>query len=178
MSQPGPGASTVSRSVLRVVWYRFHATFARRVGGFVTLAVLVGLVGGMAMASVAAARSTQSSFPAFVASTNPSDLGVIDLRAATGGGGASIVPTLAGLEHVKRVASWDLPHSHGAAGRNSHGRECQRAGRRRVHRGEPERIVHETGPRDGGGGPDARSDTGRRGGRERGGGPRARAACG
>ena len=101
----------MSRSVLRVVWYRFHATFARRVGGYFALAVLVGLLGGVAMASVAAARSTQSSFPAFVARTNPSDLGVIDLRAATGGGGASIVPTLAGLAHVKRVASWDAPNS-------------------------------------------------------------------
>ena len=80
-------------------------------GGYFALAVLVGLLGGVAMASVAAARSTQSSFPAFVARTNPSDLGVIDLRAATGGGGASIVPTLAGLAHVKRVASWDVPNS-------------------------------------------------------------------
>ena len=80
-------------------------------GGYFALAVLIGLVGGVAMASVAAARSTQSSFPTFVARTNPSDLGVADLRAASGGPGASIVPTLAGLAHVKRVASWDVPNS-------------------------------------------------------------------
>ena len=102
--------------MLRVVWYRFRATFARRVGVLVTLAVLVGLVGGVAMASIAAARSTQSSFPAFVTRTNPSDLGVIDLRAATESGRASIRPTLAGLEHVKRVASWDVAFSIYAVG--------------------------------------------------------------
>ena len=46
-----------------------------------------------------------------MARTNPSDLGVIDFRAASGGGGASIVPTLAGLAHVKRVASLDIPNT-------------------------------------------------------------------
>jgi hypothetical protein len=97
--------------VWRVAWYRFRVTFATRVGGCVTLAVLVGFLGGLAMASVAAARSTQSSFPAFRAGTNPSDLGVIDLRAATGSSGPSILPTLVGLAHVKRVASWGAPNT-------------------------------------------------------------------
>jgi hypothetical protein len=64
----------VSRQVLRVAWYRLRATFGRRWGGYLTLVLLIGLVGGIAMASIAAARRTQSSFPAFLASTKPSDL--------------------------------------------------------------------------------------------------------
>jgi len=40
------------------------------------LVLLVGVIGGVAMGSVAAARRTQSSYPRFLASTNPSDLTV------------------------------------------------------------------------------------------------------
>ena len=39
-----------------------------------TLVVLIGLVGGAAIAAVGGARRTQSSFPTYLASTNPSDL--------------------------------------------------------------------------------------------------------
>ena len=60
--------------VLRMAWYRFRATFGRRWGGHLSLVLLVGLVGGVALASAAAARRTESSFPVFVASTDPSDL--------------------------------------------------------------------------------------------------------
>ena len=38
------------------------------------LVLLIGVVGGVAMAAVAGARRTQSSFPAYLASTNPGDL--------------------------------------------------------------------------------------------------------
>ena len=38
--------------------------------------ILVGLVGGLGLGSLAAARRTQSSFSTFLASTNPSDLTV------------------------------------------------------------------------------------------------------
>ena len=58
----------------RLGWYRFLATFRRRCGGYLALAVLTGLVGGVAMASMVAARRTDSSYPRFLASTNPSDL--------------------------------------------------------------------------------------------------------
>ena len=60
--------------VLRMAWYRFRATFGRRWGGHLSLVLLVGLVGGVALASAAAARRTESSFPVFLASTDPSDL--------------------------------------------------------------------------------------------------------
>ncbi len=64
------------RGVVRESWYRFRATFRRRWAGYLTLVVLVGLVGGVALAAMAGARRTQSSFPAYLASTNPSDLGM------------------------------------------------------------------------------------------------------
>ena len=62
------------RAVVRESSYRFRATFRRRWAGYLTLVVLIGLVGGVAMAAVAGARRTQSSFPTYLASTNPSDL--------------------------------------------------------------------------------------------------------
>ncbi len=62
------------RAVVRESAYRFRATFRGRWGGYLTLVVLIGLVGGVAMAAVAGARRTQSSFPTYLASTNPSDL--------------------------------------------------------------------------------------------------------
>jgi hypothetical protein len=54
--------------------YRLRATFARRWGTYLSVIVLIGLTGGLAMASVAAARRTQSSYPTFLKSTNPSTL--------------------------------------------------------------------------------------------------------
>ena len=59
---------------MRLLWYRFRITFRRRLGGYLALAVLIGLVGGVAMASMVAARRTDSSYPKFLASTDPSDL--------------------------------------------------------------------------------------------------------
>jgi hypothetical protein len=66
----------VSRGTYLVAWYRFRATFGHRWGGYLALVLLLGLVGGMAMAAVAGARRTQSSFPVYLASTNPSDVEV------------------------------------------------------------------------------------------------------
>lgn len=62
--------------VLRVAWYRLGATFAHRRGGYLSVVLLIGLIGGIAMASIEAGRRTQSSYPTFLASTNPSDLSV------------------------------------------------------------------------------------------------------
>src|SRR5450755_1126614 len=66
----------VSRLVPRVASYRFRATFRRRRGGYLATVVLVALVGGVSIGAVAAARRTQSSFSAYLASTNPSALSV------------------------------------------------------------------------------------------------------
>jgi len=66
----------VISQVLRVAWYRLRVTFGRRWGGYLGLALLIGLIGGIALGAGAAARRTESSFPVFLASTNPSDLTV------------------------------------------------------------------------------------------------------
>jgi FtsX-like permease family/MacB-like periplasmic core domain len=65
----------MSKSVLGVAWYRFRATFRRQRKGYLGIVLLVGLVGGVAMGAVAAARSTQSSFPTLLRSVDASDLG-------------------------------------------------------------------------------------------------------
>jgi hypothetical protein len=48
------------RSLLRVASYRFRATFGRCWLGNATIILLIGLVGGLAMGSIAGARRTQS----------------------------------------------------------------------------------------------------------------------
>jgi hypothetical protein len=58
--------------IFRVASYHFRATFGRRWGGYVSFMLLIALAGGLSMASLAAARRTDSSFPIYVASTNPS----------------------------------------------------------------------------------------------------------
>jgi hypothetical protein len=94
-----------------VAWYRFAATLARRRGGFVALIVLIGLVGGLAMGSIAAARRTQSSFPRYLASTNPSDLnGITSFVNPTPGPGGlgynpSVLTRIAGLPHVQQATT-------------------------------------------------------------------------
>ena len=81
---------------MRVAWYRFAATFGRRRGGYLTLVLLIGLIGGIALGSVAAARRTQSSYTTFLAATNPSDLSL-------SGQGPNLTKKLAQLPGVQRV---------------------------------------------------------------------------
>lgn len=74
----------------RLAWYRLRTTFGRRWGGYLGVALLIGLVGGVAMGAVAGARRTDSSFHTFLASTNPSTVMVLsglddpDLGQSTG----------------------------------------------------------------------------------------------
>jgi hypothetical protein len=96
--------------ISRVAWYRLRSTFGRRWRGYLTVVVLVGLIGGLAMAAVAAARRTQSSFPAFITASNPSDLMVTSgLYSPAGrltlGYEQAAVETIAHLPHVRRVES-------------------------------------------------------------------------
>jgi hypothetical protein len=67
----------LSRRVLGVAGYRLFATWASAWTGYVTVVVLVALLGGLAMGAVAGARRTQSSYPVFLASTHPTDIQVI-----------------------------------------------------------------------------------------------------
>jgi ABC-type antimicrobial peptide transport system permease subunit len=62
--------------VLRVAWFRNRACFHQRFIGLVSMVVLIGAIGGLALASVAGARRTESSFPTYLKSTNPSDVAV------------------------------------------------------------------------------------------------------
>ena len=84
-----------------------RSTFRHRWGGYLALIVLVGLVGGLGLGSLAAARRTQSSFSVLLATTNPSDLQVsiysggvtnIDYR-------ASLTREIARLPGVRHVAA-------------------------------------------------------------------------
>ena len=94
---------------LTVAWYRLRSTFPRRVGGYLVLALLVGLVGGVAMGSISAARRNQSAYPKFLASTNPSDLffSSFSTGGPSGNNAANTVTTeaVARLRYVKRVAA-------------------------------------------------------------------------
>ena len=97
----------MSRAALRVAGYRFRATFGGRWGGYLAVVLLIGLVGGLALGAVAAARRTQSAFPAYLASTNPSDLTVLTGLSGPGSGyDPAVIRKIAALPHVRRVESY------------------------------------------------------------------------
>lgn len=92
-----------------MVRYRARTTFRQRWPGFLSLVVLVGLIGGLGLGSLAAARRTQSSFSVLLAATNPSDL---EVSIYTGGNGgenvdysASLTREIARLPGVRHVAA-------------------------------------------------------------------------
>ena len=98
----------MTRQVGRVVRYRFRATFGRRWPGYLAIVVLIGLIGGVAMAAVAGARRTQSSFSTFLASTNPSDLtmSTYGFDVASSKYSQDLTDKIKRLPQVKRVESW------------------------------------------------------------------------
>ena len=89
-------------NVWRVGIFRFRATLRRQLGGYLGLVVLIALIGGVAMAAVAGARRTQSSYPTFMRSTNPSDL---TISYFDGVAPPELTAGIAKLPHVKRIAS-------------------------------------------------------------------------
>src|SRR5277367_491610 len=91
----------MSRHSFEFAWYRFRATFARRLGSYLSIVLLIGLTGGVAMASVAAARRTQSSYPTFLKSTNPSTLTFSIFQNS----GTSPPTVTSEIERLKDVAS-------------------------------------------------------------------------
>ena len=93
----------------RVAWYRFQCTWGQRWSGYLALVLLLGLVGGLAMGSVAAARRTQAAFPAYLASTNPSDLTVLTgLTGPPGFAGydPALIAKIAALPYVRHATSY------------------------------------------------------------------------
>jgi hypothetical protein len=91
-------------SILRVASYRFRATFRRRWFGYATIILLIGLVGGLAMGTIAGARRTQSSFPIYAASTNPSQIQAFDAFLDPG------IGDYAGYDPARVRAIARLPH--------------------------------------------------------------------
>lgn len=93
----------------RVAWYRFRRTLRRRWAGYLAITLLLGLVGGLAMGSVAAARRTQSAFPAYLNSTRPADLTVLTgLYGVAGSQGydPAVIAKIAVLPGVRHVATY------------------------------------------------------------------------
>ena len=91
----------------RIAWYRYRATFARQLSGYLTVVLLIGLIGGIGMAALAGARRTQSSYPQFLASTNPSDLTMFVYSGSSQflGKTLSLTKTISHLAGVERVVT-------------------------------------------------------------------------
>lgn len=96
MAVSTPRVSAMKGSALSVGWYWLRATFRKRWTSYLSIVLLVGSIGGLAIGSVCAARRTQSSFNVFLASTNPSDL-TVTLYAP------NVASELARLPHVRYV---------------------------------------------------------------------------
>jgi hypothetical protein len=92
-------------NVLRPAWYRLTVTLGRRWAGYLGLVLIIGLTGGVALGAAAAARRTGSSFPVFLASTNPSDLTVRYSQASTPAGLPPFARVVAGLPLVRHAES-------------------------------------------------------------------------
>lgn len=92
---------------LRVCAYRFRTSFTRRWPGYLAIVLLIGAIGGVALASLAGARRTESSFPQFLASTNPSELSVLTglYHPDPTGYDPSLIQQIARLPYVSHVES-------------------------------------------------------------------------
>ncbi len=97
----------MNTTAVRTAWYRFHATFRRQRGGYLTVLVLVGLLGGLAMGALAGARRTLASPAVYIASTRPATFSLPTgvLGPGTSGYDPSVTETIAHLPHVAAVAS-------------------------------------------------------------------------
>ena len=65
--------------------YWFRASLRRRWRGLAGIVVLLGLIGGLSLFALAGARRTQSAYPRFLRSTNPSTMAVVVGDLAGGG---------------------------------------------------------------------------------------------
>jgi hypothetical protein len=92
-------------NVLRPAWYRLTVTLRRRWAGYLGLVLIIGLTGGVALGAATAARRTESSFPVFLASTNPSDLTVQYSQANASAGLPPFARVVAGLQLVRHAES-------------------------------------------------------------------------
>src|SRR5690348_2796983 len=85
----------------RVARYRLRAAARRDWAGYLAIVLIVGILGGVAMASVAAARRTQSAVARILAASNPSDLDI-----DTGSYSAGTVRAISRLPQVRAAESY------------------------------------------------------------------------
>ena len=93
-----------------VAWYRLRAGLRHAWPGFLGLALLIALLGGLSMASIAGGRRTQSAYPRFLQAAQASDL-TLSMFAANGSStqvNSAVVSLIARLPHVKRVVTQQL----------------------------------------------------------------------
>jgi hypothetical protein len=93
---------------LRLAWYRFRATLAGDWGAYLAVVLLIGLIGGIGMASIAGARRTDSAFTKFLVASNASNLQaqIWNLQESLSGPATSnLANQLSRLGDVKHVAS-------------------------------------------------------------------------
>ena len=91
-------------------WYRLRSTMRSELSYFLSVILLVGAVGGLALGAIEAARSTESSFADFVASSHVPQLFVFDGVINPGIGldsayNPALLRTLSHLPDVERVES-------------------------------------------------------------------------
>ena len=91
-------------------WYRLRSTMGTELSYFLSVILLVGAVGGLSLGAIEAARSTESSFADFVASSHVPELFVFDGVINPGIGlnsayNPTLLRTLSHLPHVERVES-------------------------------------------------------------------------
>ena len=94
---------------LAFAWYRFRATFGRRWGGLLSVVLLTGLLGGLSMGAIEAARTTESSPLDFATSVHAPQIFVLDgfynPAAGLDGYNPKLLRTIAHLPHVEKVES-------------------------------------------------------------------------
>ena len=104
MDAMGPGG----RAGMGLVGYRLRASLRAQLGGYLAVVLLLGLLGGLALASLQTARRTSSSFTVLWDGTNPSQLdGIADvlnpLLGSTSGYNPSLAPAVRALPGVVSV---------------------------------------------------------------------------
>ena len=97
----------VSERRFHLARYRSRVAFRHRWKGSVAVVAMIGLIGGLGLGSLAAARRTQSSFSALLASSNASELTVTMYGSGASGGNLAYSPSLTrriarvpGVRHV------------------------------------------------------------------------------
>lgn len=97
----------VGRSRAQLVWFWTRASLRRNLPALIGIAVLLGALGGLALFAAAGARRTQSAYPRFLWSTNPSTM-VVDVGGLDDGGYDALrqIAALPGVEQARAYAGF------------------------------------------------------------------------